>query len=452
MTKFKLFLLIVLLNNYCNAQIIDYVGKNGTGFSLNQSINIPKIENKITIFIFEKRQRSFDPENITLSERLSTCDIDYEKFAIFRFNLVSGICPKFDSSTYVLNGMQWYKPKSIEISKHLVCISIPDTTTLNLISNEFGDELLKNLDAYPRKIGYKKPLAFLTFNDKNKVDLESHLLSLISKRKSNEIEDINKKLIDSLVALRKIINKNEPRIQIGTFFMADATNVNYENVIFNNQRIYGISLGRSYNKFNTKFETSINIGNKNLDIGTEKEGNFEIHGYLQDHQNDFYQSILKHPKINESIRFNCNSVGLSLRVYRGTKQSTFFGAQLTNNFNGRTQQSVNQISVDEFGVYPVLNFDTLFLGQTEIKNNNFSFNNNFFSYAVEFGRKINLLNDRLCISLSAIYSASENMLREHSSNIFELNNDDIKINSTFNSIPSFKNESINVQIQLYYIF
>ncbi len=458
MIKHSSLLLFLLFLNTCGfAQIIDYAeisktdpNKRSTSITFDHSINIPKINDKIAIFIFEKRDRNFDPDKISLSEQLSTTDIDFDKFIIYRFNLVSGVCVKFDSSKYILNGMQWFKPKSININKYLVCIAVPDTTAYNYISKELGQESFDKLDQYPKKINYKTPIAFVSFNDQYRLD--DKFLSLISKKKNYDFQIINNRLSDSILNLRKIIDKNSPSIFVGSFYTRNVFSSHPSPIVSNKQHTWGLAVGRAINFKKRKLETTLILSHSELDLESKRSPEMIYQGLETDEFSDFYYSYYKIPIINEALKYTSNSLGLGLKAYLGRKNKTFLQSSINYNFSGHTNQSFDHFDILKYGIYPVLNFDTLNLGYHAVSGNNFAFSKTFVCCNLEIGRQFCLIKDALSVNISAVYQTSENILKNSDNRVFQQINGDVKFNSSLNSLNNFRIEGINFKCQLRYEF
>ena len=445
--------LITFLSNDLDAQIIDYRDSKGnTGFSLNTPVNIPFTKNKISIFIFEKRGSTFNPSFISLSEQLNSCNIDFDKFIIYRFNLVSGTCNKFDSFQYELNGMIWHsKPKSMDITKHYVCISVPDTSTYNLIADKFGEGAIHSMFKSPKKPNYPNSVAFLSFSDANKNNLELKLIELISR---NDLEEANNKisaLNDSLLNITKKLNSLKPNFKLA--MLGGVNNVNTQLSSVSEFRSYSIGLSMIKNQTFGKRQLSSSICfiSSALNLKMENPSEETFMGTKQDKYNDPYYSYYKTPNFKETIDYSYLSTGLKMQYFLGENQQTYFHGSIFYNFGGKTSQNVESFTLTQFGKYPLLNFDTVTISTQVISNGIYQFRESFVSGIIGIGQDINLIKDKLKLDASVNYLISQNLISSSSVNTeFIDSNDSVKFNSSLGGISTFNLNGFSFHLQLNY--
>jgi hypothetical protein len=357
---------------------------------------------------------------------------------------------KFDSSKYILNGLQWFKPKNININKYLVCISVPDTTAYNYINNELGQKVFNKLDQYPKKINYKTPIAFVSFNDQYRLDNE--FLSLISKKKTDDFQIINNRLSDSIYHLRKIIEKNKPSILVGSFYTRSSFSGQPSPIISNQQNAWGIAVGRAVDFNKRKFETTLVLSHSELNLKSRKSSELIYQGVEIDKFSDLYYSYYKVPSFDETINYSSNGIGLGLKGYFGRKNRTFIQAIINYNFNGTTNQYFSNLKIEKYGIYPALNFDTLNLGSMEITSNNFKISDTYINCNLEIGYQIPIYKKALNLNISTLYQMSENILNGSLNNIFQEVNGIARLNSSLNSLNNLRIEGVNFKCQIIYEF
>jgi hypothetical protein len=457
--KYLLFIIIFFtsLSNKLNSQIIDFTDNKGnTGFSLNTPVDIPFVKDKISIFIFEKRSTTFDPSRISISEQLGSCNIDFDKFIIYRFNLITGTCNAFDSIDYVLNGSIWHnKPKSMAIAKHFICISIPDTSTYNLILRKFGEDAINSnsMRKYLKKINYPNSIAFVSFDDSNKKSLESKLFELIS---INDLEEANKKisaLNDSLSNINKRLIELKSSFKLALF--KGFTNIAPQglNIAESSFHTTGVSIGKCTSYGKQKLSSSISFKTSLLSLKIENPPTEISLGAKQDQFNDQFYSYLNIPSFKESIRYSYLSTGLNMQYFLGEKQQTYFHSSIFYNFGGKTSQQVENFKLTQFGKYPTLNFDTLTISTQTISNGVYQFAESFISGMIGFGRDINLVKDELMLGLSLDYFFSQNLIPFNANKgVFIDYNDTVKFNSTLGGISKFNLNGFSIHLQLNYAF
>ena len=436
-----------------SSQIIDYRDSKGnTGFSLNTPVKIPFAKNKISIFIFEKRGSTFNPGSISLSEQLNSCNIDFDKFIIYRFNLVSGTCDKFDSFQYELNGSIWHrKPKSMDIKKHYVCISVPDTTTYNLIIEKFGKSAIRSMFTSPKKPDYPNSVAFLSFSDANKDNLESKLLDLISR---NDLEEANKKisaLNDSLSTINKKLIALKPNFKLALLSCINNVNTQGISVSESFSHSVGFSLVKNQTFGKRKLSSSVCFKSSALNLKTESPSTETFMGTKQDQFNDPYYLYYKIPKFKETIDFTYLSTGLKMQYFLGEKQQTYVHSSIFYNFGGNTSQNVESFTLTQYGIYPLLNFDTVTISTQEISNGIYQFRESFISGMIGIGKDINLFKDKLMLDASVDYLFSQNLIPSNSVfTEFVDSNESVKFNSTLGRISTFNLNGFSFQLQLNY--
>ncbi len=445
--------LITFLSNDLNAQIIDYRDSKGnTGFSLNTPVNIPFTKNKISIFIFEKRGSTFNPSFISLSEQLNSCNIDFDRFIIYRFNLVSGTCNKFDSFQYELNGMIWHsKPKSMDITKHYVCISVPDTSTYNLIADKFGEDAIHSMFKSPKKPNYPNSVAFLSFSDANKNNLESKLLELVSR---NDLEEANNKisaLNDSLSTINKKLIALKPNFKLALLGCINNVNTQGSSVSESYSHSVGFSLVKNQTFGKRKLSSSVCFKSSALNLKTESPSTETFMGTKQDQFNDPYYLYYKIPNFKETIDFTYLSTGLKMQYFLGEKQQTYVHSSIFYNFGGNTSQNVESFTLTQYGKYPLLNFDTVTISTQEISNGIYQFRESFISGMIGIGKDINLFKYKLMLDASVDYLFSQNLIPSNSVfTEFIDSNESVKFNSTLGRISTFNLNGFSFQLQLNY--
>ncbi len=444
---------IFFLSENANSQIIDYKDDKGnTGFNLNKSVNIPYVKNKISIFIFEKRGSSFDPNSISISEQLNSCNINFDKFVIYRFNLISGTCNKFDSFQYELNGSIWLKkPKSMDIKKHYVCISVPDPSTYNLILEKFGEDAVSAMIQSPKKINYPNPIAFLSFSDLNKNNLESKLLELVSR---NDLEEANNKisaLNDSLSTINKKLIALKPNFKLALLGCINNVNTQGSSVSESYSHSVGFSLVKNQTFGKRKLSSSVCFKSSALNLKTESPSTETFMGTKQDQFNDPYYLYYKIPNFKETIDFTYLSTGLKMQYFLGEKQQTYVHSSIFYNFGGNTSQNVESFTLTQYGKYPLLNFDTVTISTQEISNGIYQFRESFISGMIGIGKDINLFKDKLMLDASVDYLFSQNLIPSNSVfTEFIDSNESVKFNSTLGRISTFNLNGFSFQLQLNY--
>jgi hypothetical protein len=441
------------LSKNADSQIIDYKDDKGnTGFNLNRSVNIPYVKDKISIFIFEKRGINFDPNSISISEQLNSCNINFDKFVIYRFNLVSGICSKFDSVQYRLNGSVWYKkPVSMDIKKHYICISVPDTSTYNLILSKFGKDAVNSMYASPRKINHPNPIAFLSFSDANKENLETKLLELISK---NDLEEANNKIAalnDSLLIINEKLASMKPNYDIT--LLGSLNCIGPQGIRFSNSSSQSIGFGiAKFQTFNKrKISSSVLLKSSALNLRLDNPTSERFIGTRQDQFNDLYYSYYHTSKFVESIQFSFLSAGLNAEYYTGKKQQSYIHFSVFYNFGGATSQKIESFSLTHYGKYPSLNFDTLVFSSQMISHGSFQFRESFMTGIIGVGKQIDLVRNKIIIGGSVDYYLSQNLIQSNTSkDVYLETNNQVSFNSSLGNITSFNLNGFSFQLNLKY--
>lgn len=435
------------------SQIIDYRDSKGnTGFSLNTPVKIPFAKDKISIFIFEKRGSTFNPGSISLSEQLNSCNINFDKFIIYRFNLVNGTCDKFDSFQYELNGSIWYgKPKSMDIKKHYVCISVPDTTTYNLIFGRFGEDAIRTMFKSPKKPNYPNSVAFLSFSDANRNNLESKLIDLI---KNNDFEITKNKiseLNDSLMLLKRELISLKPEYKLT--LCGNLNYINPQGTRFSNSSSQSIGFGiTKFQTFNKrKISSSVLLKSAALNLRLENPISERFIGTRQDQYNDLYYSYYHTSDFVENIQFSYLSAGVNAEYYIGKKQQSYIHCSVFYNFGGATSQKIESFSLTHYGKYPSLNFDTLVFSTQMISNGSFQFRESFMTGIIGVGKQIDLVRNKIIIGGSVDYYLSQNLIQSNTSkDVYLETNNQVSFNSTLGNITTFNLNGFSFQLNLKY--
>jgi len=435
------------------SQIIDYSDNTGnTGFSLNTPVKIPFAKNKISIFIFEKRGSTFNPGSISLSEQLNSCNIDFDKFIIYRFNLIRGTCVNFDSFQYELNGSIWHrKPKSMDIKKHYVCISVPDTTTYNLILEKFGKSAVRSMITSPKKPDYPNSVAFLSFYDANKENLETKLLDLISR---NDLEEANKKisaLNDSLMIINEKLISLKPHYNIT--LLGSLNDVKTQGIRFSNSLSQSIGFGitKYQSVAKRKISSSACFKFSVLNLKIENPTTEKFMDTRQDPFNDLFYSYYKTTNFKETIKFSYLTAGLNVQYYIGKKQQTYLHSSIFYNFGGTTSQNIESFSLTHYGKYPSLNFDTLTFSTQIISNGSYQLRESFITGVIGIGNEVNLIKNKILIGGSIDYYLSQNLVPSNASkDVYTETNNKISFNSTLGNVSNFNLNGFSFQLHLNY--
>jgi hypothetical protein len=438
---------LISFNGY--SQIIDYPISE-----LNKPIKIPKVENKVSIFIFEKRNRSYDPNNISLSERLSYCDIDFDKFIIYRFNLISGTCKRFDTIQYILNGDVWInKPQELNIFNHYVCISTPDKNTIEFISSKIGSSVLSSFDdSFPRNIRYPNSIVFRTFNGNNKNKLEDKLIQLVSRDRAMEIEPVISLFKDSIDYLRKYIELQKIKLNLGVDFQYNFILNNPNNTNQSSYFSYGVTLGlmKNLSLKKNKLISTIGLSKSKLKIELNQQNTTFFTGIQTDEFLDIYYGYVKVPNYLETIDYNFNSAKIGLKYLNGNKNILFYGINFIYNFEGHTSQSLNNTTAEKTGAYPILNNDLIEFGMIEVKNNGYKLTESFLSYSVGIGARVEVCKN-VNLSLSGDYHLSDNLLNDYNNNLLlSEKNNTIEYYSILNTFPRYSLRAFSLNLQLNY--